>query len=231
VTGDVMTDYHAHPEFRALLDTVLANPADDAPRWVIADWVEEHGDDDRAAFIRLQLRAAAAGADMSAEDFARLGVLAFAHHEWHALRRPFTWLSGARPALVFQTNAGAAWQFTRGFVSAFRGPCHLFMRHALEMFTAHPITEVALTDRRPLVGVRGDGEAAGVWLKASANERRTDDGSHLPDVLFNCLIETMFPGGAAACSGRTARHSFESLPVACIRYGRILAGLPPLPVR
>src|SRR4051794_39898450 len=46
------------PAYRGLLDDVIENPDDDTPRLVMADWLEEHGDDvarDRARFIRLQL--------------------------------------------------------------------------------------------------------------------------------------------------------------------------------
>jgi uncharacterized protein (TIGR02996 family) len=42
-------------EYLALLETVLANPADDAPRLIISDWLEEHGFDERAELIRLQI--------------------------------------------------------------------------------------------------------------------------------------------------------------------------------
>jgi uncharacterized protein (TIGR02996 family) len=41
-----------------LLQDILANPDDDAPRLVYADWLEEHGDADRAEFIRAQIEAA-----------------------------------------------------------------------------------------------------------------------------------------------------------------------------
>jgi uncharacterized protein (TIGR02996 family) len=37
----------------ALLAAILAAPADDAPRLVYADWLDEHGEGDRAEFIRL----------------------------------------------------------------------------------------------------------------------------------------------------------------------------------
>ena len=39
---------------QALLDMVLANPTEDAPRLVYADWFEEHGQCERAEFIRVQ---------------------------------------------------------------------------------------------------------------------------------------------------------------------------------
>ncbi|MDB5313612.1 MAG: hypothetical protein JWO38_7814 [Gemmataceae bacterium] len=41
-------------EQRTFLAAIRANPDDDTPRLVYADWLEEHGDPDRAAFIRVQ---------------------------------------------------------------------------------------------------------------------------------------------------------------------------------
>lgn len=38
-----------------LLAAVLADPADDAPRLIYADWLDEHGQPDRAEFIRVQI--------------------------------------------------------------------------------------------------------------------------------------------------------------------------------
>jgi uncharacterized protein (TIGR02996 family) len=40
----------------ALLAAVIAESADDLPRLAYADWLEEHGDDARAEFIRVQVR-------------------------------------------------------------------------------------------------------------------------------------------------------------------------------
>lgn len=45
-------------EAAALLAAVRAAPDDDAPRLVYADWLDEHGQPDRAAFIRLQVERA-----------------------------------------------------------------------------------------------------------------------------------------------------------------------------
>jgi uncharacterized protein (TIGR02996 family) len=44
------------------LATIIATPDDDVPRLVFADWLEEHGDADRAEFIRLQCAIARDGA-------------------------------------------------------------------------------------------------------------------------------------------------------------------------
>src|SRR5947209_4774126 len=49
----------------ALLKAVCDNPDEDTPRLVFADWLQEHGEEDRAEFIRVQCEAArlAAGDD------------------------------------------------------------------------------------------------------------------------------------------------------------------------
>jgi uncharacterized protein (TIGR02996 family) len=57
-----MSDPTRHPDAEALLAAVCADPDDDTPRLVYADWLEEHGDERwraRAAFIREQVRVAA----------------------------------------------------------------------------------------------------------------------------------------------------------------------------
>lgn len=52
------TTYHTDAEYLALLEAILENPADDAPRLILSDWLEEHGEEERAEFIRLQCRIA-----------------------------------------------------------------------------------------------------------------------------------------------------------------------------
>ena len=42
-------------EREALLKAVCENPDDDTPRLVFADWLQEHGEEERAEFIRLQI--------------------------------------------------------------------------------------------------------------------------------------------------------------------------------
>jgi len=40
--------HYADAEWSALLKAVVDSPADDLPRLVAADWLEEHGDAERA---------------------------------------------------------------------------------------------------------------------------------------------------------------------------------------
>lgn len=48
-----MTPYE-HSDYLALVAGISAAPDDDAPRLIAADWLEEHGEEKRAEFIRLQ---------------------------------------------------------------------------------------------------------------------------------------------------------------------------------
>jgi uncharacterized protein (TIGR02996 family) len=45
-----------HPEADAFLDAIFDNPDDDTPRLVYADWLQEHGQEDYAQFIRLSIQ-------------------------------------------------------------------------------------------------------------------------------------------------------------------------------
>src|SRR5436309_2100877 len=40
---------------QAFLADIVAHPDDDGPRLIFADWLDEHGQADRAAFIRAQI--------------------------------------------------------------------------------------------------------------------------------------------------------------------------------
>ena len=47
-----------HPDADAFLDAIFDSPDDDTPRLVYADWLQEHGQEHYAQFIRLQCAAA-----------------------------------------------------------------------------------------------------------------------------------------------------------------------------
>ncbi len=61
------------------LETILANPDDDTPRLVYADWLEEHGETERAEFLRLECQLARL--PKTATEFVRL------HQRMWILRR------------------------------------------------------------------------------------------------------------------------------------------------
>jgi uncharacterized protein (TIGR02996 family) len=47
--------FHTHPEWLALLRGICAYPDDDLRRLVAADWLTEHGEEEYAEFVRLQV--------------------------------------------------------------------------------------------------------------------------------------------------------------------------------
>lgn len=50
-----VTDVHQHPDWAAFLAAIRADPKDDTARLVVADWLDEHGEGERAEFIRVQV--------------------------------------------------------------------------------------------------------------------------------------------------------------------------------
>jgi uncharacterized protein (TIGR02996 family) len=55
-------------ERAALLKAICENPDDDTPRLVFADWLQEHGEEERAEFIRVQCEVARLRADDGRRD-------------------------------------------------------------------------------------------------------------------------------------------------------------------
>lgn len=62
----------------ALYATVLAHPDADLPRLVLADWLEENGQEERAEFVRVQVELAAAEQETGVYDT----PIAFCQREW-----------------------------------------------------------------------------------------------------------------------------------------------------
>jgi uncharacterized protein (TIGR02996 family) len=68
-------------ESDALLRAVIDQPAEDAPRLVYADWLDEHGQPDRAEFIRTQIALSRRPEPSGADDLRRRGRELLAAHE------------------------------------------------------------------------------------------------------------------------------------------------------
>jgi uncharacterized protein (TIGR02996 family) len=124
-------------EEEALLAAVYANPDDDTPRLVYADWLDEHGDAERAEFIRLQIErarttppgvpAGRSSRKMRAEKSAREDALLKRHAQawfqppagWtyfqhYTVRRgfPYAVACGSEPFLALQ-DVLTRWPITR----------------------------------------------------------------------------------------------------------------------
>jgi uncharacterized protein (TIGR02996 family) len=112
----------------AFLHAITAAPDDDLPRLIFADWLDEHGDVDRAEFIRLQCAAAESSA-----DFRRMAAL-------ETKNRP-GWVGALRSG-VFQV------EFRRGFVEHAVMPAAAFLKHGVELRRQTPLRGVTLLGAR-----------------------------------------------------------------------------------
>src|SRR6516162_10243136 len=108
-------------EHEGFLDAIKAEPDDDTPRLIYADWLDDHGQPERAEFIRLQIESArlpegdprAAEFDVRAEEI-------LAEHE-------IEWLGEWSERLV-------RWSFRRGFLDAITIEAESFRCHGDELF-------------------------------------------------------------------------------------------------
>jgi uncharacterized protein (TIGR02996 family) len=154
-------------EHDAFLRAILAEPDEDGARLVFADWLDEHGDPDRADFIRVQCELARLPEPEPARDPLENRERALlARHE-------AAWL-GEWPAGIVE------WAFRRGFVEEVAGPSAVLRDHGAPLRARHPIREVRLvhdgtTDPAgladALAGLRGlelVGGSAGPWRSVLA---------------------------------------------------------------
>jgi uncharacterized protein (TIGR02996 family) len=116
-----------------LLKAVCENSDDDTPRLVFADWLQEHGDEARAEFIRLQIELA------RAEAFTpRVSALTTQHHK---LRR----LNEERWRAELPSDKSFVWEshFERGFIESLGVSDVIgFRRCAERVFASAPIIRV-----------------------------------------------------------------------------------------
>jgi len=149
-----------HPDWPAFLAAIVAEADDDTVRLAAADFLEEHGDADRAAFIRIQvdlarLEAAGPGKNLDeidqlrAKERAYLGPLSVYRSLWAAAECPelVTMPRGdGRGPLEGVTVEGAGrltWR--RGFIEGVRCPADTWARHGTAVRKRLPVRSVILT--------------------------------------------------------------------------------------
>ncbi len=139
------------PGYEPFLQAICATPADDAPRLVYADWLDENDAAERAAFIRLQiaLYRAKQGGNESVELVARVRSL---RETAELVWRP------QMPAL-----RGVSWhRYWRGFISgADFHSAYWFFKQSAIAFETVPLQFMRLHGLRP---AHAEKFAACEWL-------------------------------------------------------------------
>jgi uncharacterized protein (TIGR02996 family) len=132
---DSLLESSASPDLRALLEMVEEYPDDETSRQVLADWLEDQGQGERAELIHVQC--ALAHSDLPEEERARLeqreqDLLAWLRDHW----------------LLPLFGPGAEWQFERGLLRRVRLGWRTFLDKGRELI------EAAWVRRFDLVGER-----------------------------------------------------------------------------
>ncbi|MBI1917087.1 MAG: TIGR02996 domain-containing protein [Planctomycetes bacterium] len=115
----------------AFLEAIIEEPDDDGLRLIYADWLEEHGGEARAEFIRVQIeRARLPDTDARQWDLAERERELLAEHEanWTAALRPFVRRCG----------------FRRGFVEEITVNAQPLVYHAQTIFRLAPVRHLAV---------------------------------------------------------------------------------------
>jgi uncharacterized protein (TIGR02996 family) len=133
----------------ALIAAVLANPDDDLPRLIFADWLDEHGEPDRGEFIRVQVELSkwqAEHPDCFDEPLPACSrcrrILALRSRERELFRGEWDEELGA-----FASTENPATVWRRGFVASVALPAADAVAHLDAVLAAHPVTAVTLTTR------------------------------------------------------------------------------------
>lgn len=137
-------------EEEAMLVTIRANPDDDLPRLVYADWIQEHGDEERAVYIRVQCELAKVPGYPSGWDDSK-------YPEAAALHRRMVELGGPRRSAGEWSENQWRWFASRlcwaegfitwrGFVRSIRCSVQSWLVNGDAVCRADPIQVVTLTD-------------------------------------------------------------------------------------
>ena len=120
----------------AFLQAVIADPDDDAPRLIYADWLDENGESERAEFIRVQCHLARMGNDdqRRAELVSRERELLAAHDA--------LWTTNTLRIVARE------WTYHRGFIR--RVGCNAidFLERGDSLFALAPVQELRLYGSR-----------------------------------------------------------------------------------
>ena len=143
-----------HPDWPAFLNAIVADPEENSLRLVAADFLDENGNPDRAAFIRVQialvnletsgLRDSREASDLLKRELAYIGP--------RSVFRPL-WAAEECPELVSIPTSGQALHvegadrlvWRRGFVERVFCPAAVWLRHGVVVRERNPVREVALS--------------------------------------------------------------------------------------
>jgi uncharacterized protein (TIGR02996 family) len=202
----------------ALLRAIIADPGNDLPRLIYADWLDEAEEIDRAELIRVQIKRAHAATDrLLATEQKLLGpggnLFSQQRREW------------ALPAAVrdeWPSDIGG-WEWHRGFPEVWHCPLAFWEAHGAALVATNPIERVVLIDREPYSLPTNPQAPRRTWFRDYQGwVQRPDDDCLLPLALFdllemNALDFAMFDH---CRTYPTRAEAFAALSNACLRLAQ-----------
>jgi uncharacterized protein (TIGR02996 family) len=129
----------------AFLRDIAENPDEDAPRLVYADWLDDHGQPDRAEFIRVQCLRATLPADDPRAGPLEGRAAELLRNNWEAWVGPLRALVGPYDSrrgegwLAGRYHPDGLWKFRRGFVDNLALDALTFVLVGDEVFRRTPL--------------------------------------------------------------------------------------------
>lgn len=117
---------------------ILASPEDDTPRLIYADWLQDHGEPERAAMLRMGRHT-----EIHADAFGRLlaGVMNF--KQSMVIREMIAKLTASMTGLPSRIVV------SRGFIAEVHAPLAVLEQHLPALVREHPIERVRAVDKEP----------------------------------------------------------------------------------
>lgn len=165
-------------EEQPFLTAIIENPNDDVPRLIYADWLDDHGQEERAELIRVQCALARGASSDLAPGLAEREKALLAS-DW-----------AQNPCRGWLTEYGYAWR--RGFVELIVTFCDPWLTHGPEIVKVWPtIQTVGLADKEPHdsdVFSAGQFRYRARWTLADSGYRRRTP-EYLPNELFSYICD------------------------------------------
>ena len=186
-------------EREAFIRSICEQPEDDLRRLAFADWLDENGENRFAKYIRDSITDAYGG----------------------QYTAPLEMVRESRPFFDIPDGIESV-QVRRGFIQWVFCYTASFTRHAQKMFQENPIIEIHLADKHSYYN--GSGYA---WYNPSRirPSHNVPKEAEIPEPIFRMLS---CGEGRRLVYHETQQKAMKALSIACVNYGRSLAGLPPL---
>jgi uncharacterized protein (TIGR02996 family) len=202
------------------IKAICFNPDEDWPRLTYADWLDDHGQHERAGFIRTQVDSKV---PLTAHCIYGAAVVTLnnvwphdSERQWKNLGAWFGHMIGKISKVVIH----------RGFITEVTLPMGVFVGEDCRLCNGGPYSYQCHA-------CHGTGNIPGIakevferWPITRVTLTGIPDGRYIPETIYTSIGITAYRIVSEVTLGVLTRE--EASSVACVEYGRRLAGLPSL---